>query len=184
MAPSQILVTSLSRVIPIHYEWCLDMPSLTDVNLSSKYAFKYKTDVTKNSTYFIPFSRIDIGALSRYIWSPRGMWLLSLCHMQPLPIHHKTHSTLLERVLSLCKHGNNDDEHVKWWKFNQNGGNSKWWSFPPNRVKSTPYHITKHPHCIPIQRRIKTESLNNHQQRTAKHSQKDPISSITILTSP
>ena len=81
MAPSQILVTSLSRVIPIHYEWCLDMPSLTDVNLSSKYAFKYKTDVTKNSTYFIPFSRIDIGALqNKFNWPPRGTWFLSVPH--------------------------------------------------------------------------------------------------------
>ena len=170
MAPSQILVTSLSRVIPIHYEWCLDMPNLTNVYLSSKYAFKYKTDVTKNSTHFIPLSRIDIGALSRYIWSSRGTCLLSLCHMQPLPIRLRARSAVLERALSLCEHGNNDDPHLKWWKSNQNGRNSKWWSFPPNRVKSTPYHITKHPHCIPIQLRIKTESLNNHQQIAAKHS--------------
>ena len=43
------------------------MPNLTDVYLDSSYAFKYKNDVTKNSTLSIPLSRIDIGALSRYI---------------------------------------------------------------------------------------------------------------------
>ena len=100
MAPSQILVTSLSRVIPIHYEWCLDMPNLTNVYLSSKYAFKYKTDVTlRGSTHFIPFSRIDIGALQRYFnWSPRGTWLLSLCHT-PHNTHFLSTSELIQRHL-------------------------------------------------------------------------------------
>ncbi len=56
------------------------MPNLTDVYLDSSYAFKYKNDVTKNSTLSIPLSRIDIGALSRYIWSPRGTWLLFVPH--------------------------------------------------------------------------------------------------------
>ena len=44
------------------------MPRLTNVYLSSRYAFKSKTDVTiTGSTYFIPLSRIDIGALRNYI---------------------------------------------------------------------------------------------------------------------
>ena len=56
------------------------MPSLTDVYLP--HAFYYKNDVTiTGSTHFIPLSRIDIGALRRFFnWSPRGTWLLSLCH--------------------------------------------------------------------------------------------------------
>ena len=52
----------------------------------------------------------------------------SLCatHPQhPLPIHLRAHSAALERALSLCEHGNNDDPHLKWWKSNQNRGNSK-----------------------------------------------------------
>ena len=40
------------------------MPNLNNVNLT-KYAFKYKNDVTlKGSTHFILFSRIDIGVLA------------------------------------------------------------------------------------------------------------------------
>ena len=42
------------------------MPNLTDVVLP--YAFDYKDDVTiTGSTHFIPLSRIDIGALQRYV---------------------------------------------------------------------------------------------------------------------
>ena len=42
------------------------MPSLTNVDLP--YAFKYKNDVTiRGSTYTIPLSRIDIGALYPYV---------------------------------------------------------------------------------------------------------------------
>ena len=83
VAHSLVLVTSLSRVILIHYEWCLDMPNLTDVYLSDP--FDYKNHVTiRGSTHFIPLSRIDIGALRRFFkWSPRGTWLLSLCHTHP-----------------------------------------------------------------------------------------------------
>ena len=63
---SVILVASLLRVILIRHEWCLDMPSLTDVYLPD--AFWYKTDVTiTGSTHFIPLSRIDIGALYPYV---------------------------------------------------------------------------------------------------------------------
>ena len=41
------------------------MPSLTNVYLP--YAFEYKTDVTvTGSTYFIPLSLIDIGALANH----------------------------------------------------------------------------------------------------------------------
>ena len=44
----------------------LDMPNLTDVVLPN--AFQYKNDVTiRGSTHFIPLSRIDIGALQRYV---------------------------------------------------------------------------------------------------------------------
>ena len=114
-------------------KWCLDMPSLTYVHLSSTHAFRYKDDVTIiGSTHFIPLSRIDIGALQSYFnWSPRGAWLLSLCHTPttPLPIHLRAHSAALERALSLCEHGNNDDPHLKWWKSNQNRGNDNKWSF-------------------------------------------------------
>ena len=78
---SVILITSLSRVILIHYEWHLDMPSLTDVYLP--YAFHYKKDVTiRGSTLFISLSRIDIGALQRFFnWSPRGGWILFVPHI-------------------------------------------------------------------------------------------------------
>ena len=42
------------------------MPNLTDVYLQE--AFQYKDDVTiRGSTSFIPLSRIDIGALQRYV---------------------------------------------------------------------------------------------------------------------
>ena len=42
------------------------MPNLTDVDLPN--AFGYKDDVTmRGSTYIIPLSRIDIGALQRYV---------------------------------------------------------------------------------------------------------------------
>ena len=44
------------------------MPSLTDVVLDSRYAFKYKNDITvTGGTHFIPLSRIDIGALYPYV---------------------------------------------------------------------------------------------------------------------
>ena len=78
---SVILITSLSRVILIHYEWHLDMPSLTNVDLP--YAFHYKKDVTiRGSTLFISLSRIDIGALQRFFnWSPRGGWILFVPHI-------------------------------------------------------------------------------------------------------
>ena len=46
-------------------------------------------------------------------------------HTHPLPIHLRAYSAALERALSLCEHGNNDDPHLKWWKSNQNRGNSK-----------------------------------------------------------
>ena len=52
----------------------------------------------------------------------------SLCatHPQhPLPIHLRVRSGAFKRALSLCEHGNNDDPHLKWWKSNQNRGNSK-----------------------------------------------------------
>ena len=43
------------------------MPSLTNVDLSSKWAFYYKNDVTIiESTPFILLSQIDIGALRRF----------------------------------------------------------------------------------------------------------------------
>ena len=50
------------------------MPSLTDVFFTRE-AFKYKEKAKTNSTHFVPLSRIDIGALQRYIgyretWSP------------------------------------------------------------------------------------------------------------------
>ena len=178
-----ILVTSLSRVILIHYEWCLDMPSLTDVYLP--YAFDYKTDVTiRGSTRFIPLSPIDIGALQEYFnWSPRGTWLLSLCHthpQHPLRIHLRAHSAAFERALSLCEHGNNDDPHLKWWKSNQNHGQPKQWSFAINHVKSTPKHITYHTHRIPIPMKTKTTSLY-HPKRTAKSPTIIPISSIATF---
>ena len=57
-AHSFFLVTSLLRVILIYYEWCLDMPSLTDVVLPK--AFKYKNDITTHSTQTITPLRIDI----------------------------------------------------------------------------------------------------------------------------
>ena len=58
------------------------MPCLTDVYLPE--AFDYKNHVTIiGGTHFILFSRIDIGALRNYFWSPRGAWLFSLCHTQP-----------------------------------------------------------------------------------------------------
>ena len=105
-------------------KWCLDMPSLTNVVLT-RYSFTYKNDVTiRGSTHFIPLLRIDIGALQNYFnWSPRGTWLLFVPHT--LPIHLRAHSAAFERALSLCEHGNNDDPHLKWWKSNQNRGNSK-----------------------------------------------------------
>ena len=161
MAHSIIRVTSLSRVVLIHYEWCSDMSSLTNVYLSG-YAFYYENDVTiTGSTPFIPLSRIDIGALQRFFnWPSRGTWLLSLCHTQhSLPIHLRAHSAAFERALSLCEHANNDDPHLKWWKSNQNRGNMKQWSFPPDRSKSTSFRITNYPHGIPIQMRTTTEYL-------------------------
>ena len=146
------LITSLSRVILFHYEWCLDMPNLTDVYLP--HAFRYKNDVTiVGSTHFIPLSRIDIGALRNCFWSPRGTWLLSLCHTltTPTSIRLRARSAAFERALSLCEHGNNDDPHLKWWKSNQNRGNDNKWSFPPNRLKSTPKLTTNRPHRFLIQ---------------------------------
>ena len=58
VAHSSILTTSFSRVILILYEWCLDIPNLTDVVLPK--AFKYKDDVTTHSTQAITPLRIDI----------------------------------------------------------------------------------------------------------------------------
>ena len=81
---SVILITSLSRVILIHYEWWLDMPRLTNVYLPEAFDYKDKTVTIRGSTHFIPLSRIDIGALRRFFkWSPRGLWLFSLCHTHP-----------------------------------------------------------------------------------------------------
>ena len=49
-------------------KWWLDMPSLTDVVLDSRYAFRYKNDVTiRGGTHFIPLSPTDIGALYPYV---------------------------------------------------------------------------------------------------------------------
>ena len=64
---SSILVTLFLRVILIHYEWCLDIPNLTYVYLTS-YAFSYKNNVTiVGGTHILLLSRIDIGALQSYI---------------------------------------------------------------------------------------------------------------------
>ena len=69
-------------------------------------------------------------------------------HNTPLPSHLRAHSAALERALSLCEHGNNDDPHLKWWKSNQNRGNDNKWSFPPYHLKSTPNNATYHLYCI------------------------------------
>ena len=79
-------------------------------------------------------------------------------HTHPLTIHFRAHSASLERALSLCEHGNNDDPHLK-WKSNQNGGNHNKWSFPPHHLQFTPFCIPNHPRRIPIQIRTKTETL-------------------------
>ena len=48
--------------------WSLDMPSLTDVVLDSRYAFHYKNDITiRGSSHFIPLSPTGIGALYPYV---------------------------------------------------------------------------------------------------------------------
>ena len=82
---SLVLVTSLSRVILIHYEWCLDMPSLTNVYLP--HSFYCKDDVTiRGSTHFILLSQIDIGALQRFFHYPsffHTFTLTSLSHATP-----------------------------------------------------------------------------------------------------
>ena len=166
---SIILVTSLWRVILIHYEWCLAIPNLTDVYLP--HAFEYKNDVTiRGGTHFIPLSRIDIGALQdNFNWPPRGTWLLSLCHTQPttpLPIHLRAHPAAFERALSLCEHGNNDDPHLKWWKSNQNRGNNNKWLFHPYCSKATPNHAANHPHRIHIQIGSKSQSGKSTQSIT------------------
>ena len=52
----------------------------------------------------------------------------SLCATQPSTppsIHLRAPSAALERALSLCEHGINDDPHLKWWKSNQNCGKHK-----------------------------------------------------------
>ena len=68
----------------------------------------------------------------RHRSSSTQLQLITNRHVTPLfvphttpSIHLRAHSAALERVLSLCEHGNNDDSHLKWWKSNQNRGNSK-----------------------------------------------------------
>ena len=106
---SRILVTSLSRVILAHYEWCLDMPNLTNVVLPWAFRNDFVKDVNitgsivkdvniTGSTHFISLSPIDIGALRSYFnWSPRVTWLLSLCHTQSTHTHLLSTSELIQR---------------------------------------------------------------------------------------
>ena len=69
-------------------KWCLDMPNLNNVDLSSKWAFYYKNDVTiTGSTHLIPLSSIDIGALRRFFnWSSRHVWYLPLSVLYATPL--------------------------------------------------------------------------------------------------
>ena len=68
-------ITSFLRVILIHYEWRLDMPSLTNVYLT-EYAFEYNTGAAiTGSTPIVRHSQLDIGALQNFFnWSLRDMW--------------------------------------------------------------------------------------------------------------
>ena len=121
VAHSLVLVTSLSRVILLHYDWCLDMPNLTDVYLSDP--FDYKNHVTiRGSTHFISLSRIGIGALRHFFkWLRRGTWLLSLCHT--------SHSSSCESPSFLCKYSHNGHSNRKWNQCIQNRWNSRSSSF-------------------------------------------------------
>ena len=73
---------------------------------------------------------------NRHRSSSKLLQLITERHVTPLfvphtttSIHLRAHSASLERALSLCEHGNNDDPHLKWWKSNQNRGNDNKWSF-------------------------------------------------------
>ena len=89
-------------------EWCLDMPSLTDVWLT-EYAFRSTKYLTiTGSAHFIPVSRIGIGALAdnprlkqlQKKWSSFPLLVLHTSRNNFF-IHLRVHSASLERALSL-----------------------------------------------------------------------------------
>ena len=165
---SIILVTSLLRVILIHYEmmfrhaqshqcvssWCILLQ-------------EWRHNHRKYSLHPSLTNRHRSSSTLLQLITERHVTPLCATHPQhPLPIHLRAHSAASERALSLCEHGNNDDPHLKWWKSNQNRGNDNKWSFPPNRLKSTPNHVTNHPHRIHAQIWIKSQPGKSTQSNT------------------